>query len=120
MPKYCVCTVLQVATEHAILAQLAEQELSFQVPTVLPALNTGAPYVVLSNGAAACIFEVIPGEPAWQAPVAAVPCCKHTPVGCCIPRYEQWFVLSVCANSDMGYRRRYPLANSNRYTYAYE
>lgn len=74
-----MCIVLQVATEHAILAQLAKQELSFKVPTVLPALNTGAPYVVLSNGAAACIFEVIPGEPAWQAPAAAVPCCKHTP-----------------------------------------
>ena len=61
---------LQVATEHAILSQLAQQELSFKVPTTLPSLNTGASYEVLSSGAAACIFEVIPGEPAWR--------CKHT------------------------------------------
>jgi Ser/Thr protein kinase RdoA (MazF antagonist) len=52
-----------VDTEHAILAQLAQQALSFKVPTALPALGSGQPYVVLSNGAAACVFEIIPGAP---------------------------------------------------------
>jgi hypothetical protein len=56
---------MQVATEHAILAQLAQQTLSFEVPKALPALNTGAPYLVLSNGAAACVFEIIPGATGW-------------------------------------------------------
>lgn len=53
---------LQVETEHAILAQLATQKLSFKVPTALPAVDSGAPYVVLSSGAAACVFEIIPGK----------------------------------------------------------
>lgn len=52
---------IQVETEHAILSQLAKQELSFKVPTALPAVDSGAPYVVLSSGAAACVFEIIPG-----------------------------------------------------------
>jgi Ser/Thr protein kinase RdoA (MazF antagonist) len=56
----------QVETEHAILAQLATQKLSFEVPTALPAVETGAPYVVLSSGAAACVFEIIPGKPAGR------------------------------------------------------
>jgi Ser/Thr protein kinase RdoA (MazF antagonist) len=66
----CCTATAQVSTEHAILAQLAQQELSFKVPTALPALKTGEPYVVLSNGAAACVFEIIPGEPDG--------CSKHT------------------------------------------
>lgn len=60
--RYALCVALQVATEHAILVQLAQQQLSFKVPTALPALKTGEPYVVLSSGAAACVFEIIPGE----------------------------------------------------------
>jgi hypothetical protein len=71
----------QVETEHAILAQLATQKLSFKVPTALPAVKTGAPYVVLSSGAAACVFEIIPGRltPDWtpllvQAPSGAAMC----------------------------------------------
>jgi hypothetical protein len=53
---------LQVKTEHDILAQLAQQTLSFQVPTAVPTLQTKEPFVVLSSGAAACIFEIIPGK----------------------------------------------------------
>jgi homoserine kinase type II len=49
-----------VECEHQILAQLAKQPLSFQVPQTLPSLD-GKPYVVLSSGAAACIFDLIPG-----------------------------------------------------------
>lgn len=59
------CSQLQVKTEHDILSQLAQQTLSFKVPTAKPALHTGAPFVVLSNGAAACIFEIIPGKKAF-------------------------------------------------------
>lgn len=60
--------LMQVKTEHDILAQLAQQTLSFKVPTAVPALS-GQPYVVLSSGAAACVFEIIPGE--QQSMVAA-------------------------------------------------
>ena len=51
----------QVKTEHDILGQLSQQTLSFKVPAAKPALGSGEPYVVLSNGAAACVFEIIPG-----------------------------------------------------------
>lgn len=66
----CAVPPAQVSTEHTILAQLAQQELSFKVPTALPALKSGEPYVVLSNGAAACVFEIIPGKTGWRS--------KHT------------------------------------------
>uniref|UniRef100_A0A383WLQ4 Aminoglycoside phosphotransferase domain-containing protein n=1 Tax=Tetradesmus obliquus TaxID=3088 RepID=A0A383WLQ4_TETOB len=52
----------KVKTEHDILGQLSQQTLSFKVPAAKPALGSGEPYVVLSNGAAACVFEIIPGE----------------------------------------------------------
>jgi hypothetical protein len=52
---------MQVKTEHDILAQLAKQTLSFKVPAAKPTLKGSEPYVVLSNGAAACVFEIIPG-----------------------------------------------------------
>lgn len=48
-------------TEHDILAQLSQQSLSFKVPAAKPTLQSNEPYVVLSNGAAACVFEIIPG-----------------------------------------------------------
>lgn len=35
--------------------------LSFKVPTAVPTRDTQQPYVVLSSGAAACVFEIIPG-----------------------------------------------------------
>lgn len=60
----CHCWLLcalQVKTEHDILGQLSQQTLSFKVPAAKPALGSGEPYVVLSNGAAACVFEIIPG-----------------------------------------------------------
>jgi hypothetical protein len=50
-----------VKTEHDILSQLSQQTLSFKVPAAKPVLQSGEPYVVLSNGAAACVFEIIPG-----------------------------------------------------------
>ncbi|KAG2486656.1 hypothetical protein HYH03_014712 [Edaphochlamys debaryana] len=50
----------KVEFEHAILAQLAKQELSFQVPTALPS-KSGRPHELLSNGAEACVFHIIPG-----------------------------------------------------------
>jgi hypothetical protein len=53
---------MQVKTEHDILAQLSQQPLGFKVPAAKPTLKGSEPYVVLSNGAAACVFEIIPGE----------------------------------------------------------
>jgi Ser/Thr protein kinase RdoA (MazF antagonist) len=52
---------MQVKTEHDILAQLSQQTLSFKVPAAKPTLKGSEPYVVLSNEAAACVFEIIPG-----------------------------------------------------------
>jgi Ser/Thr protein kinase RdoA (MazF antagonist) len=57
----------KVAFEHEVLAQLGKQNLSFQVPKTRPALKTGAPYVKLSSGDDACVFEVIPGRLAKTA-----------------------------------------------------
>uniref|UniRef100_A0A7S3RAN5 Aminoglycoside phosphotransferase domain-containing protein n=1 Tax=Dunaliella tertiolecta TaxID=3047 RepID=A0A7S3RAN5_DUNTE len=51
----------KVVFEHAILAQLAPQPLSIQVPRTLPSKN-GRPHELLSNGAECCVFYVIPGE----------------------------------------------------------
>lgn len=52
----------KVACEHAILEQLKHQTLSFEVPQALSTIADGEPYVVLSSGAAACIFKLIPGS----------------------------------------------------------
>ncbi|KAF5841333.1 kinase-like domain-containing protein [Dunaliella salina] len=51
----------KVVFEHTILAQLAPQPLSIQVPRTLPSKN-GRPHELLSNGAECCVFYVIPGE----------------------------------------------------------
>lgn len=51
----------KVAFEHEVLRQLGKQELSFAVPRARPSLKGGAPYVKLSSGDDACVFEVIPG-----------------------------------------------------------
>lgn len=67
----------QVRTEHAILQQLGRQDLSFAVPRALPARSSGEPYVVLSSGAAACVFEVIPGVMAPRLPRGAPGTCAH-------------------------------------------
>jgi len=64
------CMTEKVECEHQILAQLAKQKLSFETPRVLPSLD-GKPYVVLSSGTGACVFEIIPGELAEVGPV----CC---------------------------------------------
>ncbi|GIL44285.1 hypothetical protein Vafri_1797 [Volvox africanus] len=50
----------KVRFEHEILGQLAQQQLSFQVPRALSS-KAGRPHELLSNGAEACIFHIIPG-----------------------------------------------------------
>lgn len=57
----------KVAFEHEVLAQLNKQRLSFQVPRTRPSLSTGAPFVKLSSGDDACVFELIPGRLAKTA-----------------------------------------------------
>jgi homoserine kinase type II len=48
--------------EHDILAQLNSQKLSFQLPKPLPVLaDPKLTFTPLSNGADACMFELIPG-----------------------------------------------------------
>lgn len=53
----------RVRWEHAVLGALAPHraELSFAVPTPLPALGSGASHVPLPDGAEASLFELIPG-----------------------------------------------------------
>ncbi|KXZ47215.1 hypothetical protein GPECTOR_37g221 [Gonium pectorale] len=50
----------KVRFEHEILRQLAQQKLSFEVPRALPS-RAGRPHELLSNGAEACVFHIIPG-----------------------------------------------------------
>ena len=53
----------RVQYEHAVLAELRKvaHTLSFAIPRTLPALDGGASFVKLSNGADAAMFELIPG-----------------------------------------------------------
>lgn len=51
----------RVQYEHEILRQLNQQQLAFSVPKALPSLKDNKPHVLLSNGAEAAMFEVIPG-----------------------------------------------------------
>ena len=51
----------RVNYEHEILRQLRPKKLSFKLPTTIPDLKTGKAHVVLSNGAEASLFELIPG-----------------------------------------------------------
>ncbi len=49
--------------EHDILAQLKAHKLSFRIPEPLPSLDDAQQtFVPLSNGADACMFELIPGS----------------------------------------------------------
>ncbi len=50
----------KVQFEHAVLAQLAQQKLSFEVPTVIRS-KAGRPHELLSTGAECCVFSIIPG-----------------------------------------------------------
>jgi homoserine kinase type II len=43
------------------LKQLSQYTLSFKIPQSLPS-KTGAPHVLLSSGAEACVFRLIPGK----------------------------------------------------------
>lgn len=52
----------KVRFEHAVLQQLAAMELSFKIPVPLPSLEAGLPHALLSNGAEASLFEIIPGK----------------------------------------------------------
>lgn len=52
----------RVRFEHSILQQLNKMNLSFRIPTTVPSLETGSPHVLLSNGAEASLFEIIPGQ----------------------------------------------------------
>lgn len=52
----------RVRFEHAILNQLKDTKLSFHIPTTVPSLDTGSTHVLLSNGAEASLFHVIPGK----------------------------------------------------------
>jgi len=51
----------RVVFEHAVLAELGKQALSFEVPRMVPSLDGKTTHVTLSNGAQACIVEVIKG-----------------------------------------------------------
>lgn len=52
----------RVKFEHEILRQLNQREYSFKIPKMLPSLaDSSQTYVTLSNGAQACLVEVIPG-----------------------------------------------------------
>jgi homoserine kinase type II len=51
----------RVRFEHAILQQLADMKLSFKIPTSLPSIDSGSSHVLLSNGAEASLFQIIPG-----------------------------------------------------------
>lgn len=51
----------RVRFEHAVLQELKRFKFSFRIPTTLPALESGATHVTLSNGAEASMFELIPG-----------------------------------------------------------
>ncbi len=52
----------RVKFEHEVLRQLGEQKLSFEIPRTLPSLKEKKSHVLLSNGAEACIFHIIPGS----------------------------------------------------------
>jgi homoserine kinase type II len=52
----------RVKFEHEVLDQLRAKKLSFKLPTTVPSIKTGESHVYLPNGAAACLFELIPGE----------------------------------------------------------
>ena len=51
----------RVKFEHEVLRQLGQQKLSFEIPRTLPSLDGKQAHVLLSNGAEACVFYVIPG-----------------------------------------------------------
>jgi hypothetical protein len=51
----------RVKFEHEVLRQLGQQKLSFEIPRTLPSLGDKKSHVLLSNGAEACVFYVIPG-----------------------------------------------------------
>jgi hypothetical protein len=73
----------RVKFEHEVLRQLGDQKLSFQIPSTLPSLEEKKAHVLLSNGAEACIFHIIPGSlpkttsPRYEAIV-------HTPNSPCL------------------------------------
>ena len=51
----------KVLFEHTILEQLSKMNLSIRIPTALRSLDVGMTHVLLSNGAEASMFQVIPG-----------------------------------------------------------
>jgi hypothetical protein len=68
----------KVRFEHEVLEQLGRQQLSFKVPRAKPSLRGGEPYVVLSSGDAACVFEIIDGARARGRPGKRPPAPKRT------------------------------------------
>lgn len=63
----------RVAYEHAVLAQLADKKLEFDIPRAMPALKDGSStYVELSTGAHACFFKCIPGGPPTLAAARSI------------------------------------------------
>ena len=54
---------VRVNWEHEVLTRLnAVGPFSFKIPTTIPSLDKNTVYVPLSNGAEACLFELIPGK----------------------------------------------------------
>lgn len=51
----------RVEFEHGVLQQLRKIPTSFKVPTFLPDISSGSTHIKLSNGAEACMCELIPG-----------------------------------------------------------
>eukprot|EP01031_Cornospumella_fuschlensis_P032415 gene32415-39197_t len=52
----------RVRFEHAILQQLSAMNLSYKIPTTVPSIESGSSHELLSNGAEASLFQIIPGK----------------------------------------------------------
>eukprot|EP00960_Hanusia_phi_P033049 750228-Hanusia_phi.AAC.1 len=63
---------VRVKYEHAVLKELNKQSMSFQVPNYVPSKKTGDTHILLSNGAEACMCNIIPGELPKSAEPASI------------------------------------------------
>lgn len=52
----------KVEYEHSVLLQLNRMNLSFSLPETNRNIDDGKSFVILSNGACACLFKLIPGS----------------------------------------------------------
>ena len=52
----------KVEYEHSVLLQLNKMNLSFLLPETICCTKSGRSFMILSNGACACLFKLIPGS----------------------------------------------------------